>query len=440
MTTLASPRALPRETDAGPGQGARLLRSVGIVALWIVGAIGVAILALPVALLFIVTAVPLSLSIPLALTDVALVAAFVMVRRTAIVGLAFVASVVVVSTVGIWLSQLSAYTPAITDGAGHALPNSIAVMEKVKLGGTEQWVTIRGKDRTDPVLLFLAGGPGGSELAHIRNQMPQLEDHFVVVNWDPANAGKSYGVLPWEQVSLDRVVSDARELTLQLRSRFSHDRIYLFGESGGTVIGVRLIQRYPELFAAYVGTGQRTSVHEDDVMGYEFAMKYAAERGDAGTVETLRSNGPPPYTGWNMFWKNAQYLMVLNDYGAANSTHEPTGHDQFGDWLTGPEYGLADRFNVFRGLWEGFTRIYPEHDAIDFGTQATALEVPVYFVQGRYDMVEMGPLLERWFGVLAAPHKEIVWAEHSAHTPNGFEPSVVADVLVNRALAQNPVR
>ncbi|HYU81411.1 MAG TPA: alpha/beta fold hydrolase, partial [Candidatus Polarisedimenticolia bacterium] len=308
MTTIARP--LTRQVTA-PSAPVRWLRVIGIAVLWILGALGVAVIAMPAALLFVVTAVPLYLAVPLALADVALVSAFLLMRRTKLVAATFVVGVVAVSAVSVVLSQLFAYTPPIVDAEGRPLANSIAVMEQVTLGGTRQWVTIRGKDQTAPVLLFLAGGPGGSELAHIRNQMPQLEDHFVVVNWDPVNAGKSYGVLPWEQVTLDRIVSDARELTIQLLARFHHEKIYLFGESGGTVIGVKLVQRYPDLYAAWIGTGQRTSVHEDDVMGYEFALRYAGEQGDVGTVEALKQNGPPPYSGWNSFWKNAQYLMVL---------------------------------------------------------------------------------------------------------------------------------
>jgi len=69
--------------------------------------------------------------------------------------------------------------------------DSIAVLEKVTLGGSEQWITIRGKNRNNPVLLFLAGGPGGTQLAATREQLKKLEENFVIVNWDQPGAGKS---------------------------------------------------------------------------------------------------------------------------------------------------------------------------------------------------------------------------------------------------------
>ena len=38
--------------------------------------------------------------------------------------------------------------------------NGIEVREAVKIGGIEQWITVRGKDRNNPLLLFVHGSPG----------------------------------------------------------------------------------------------------------------------------------------------------------------------------------------------------------------------------------------------------------------------------------------
>lgn len=420
---------------AGPSRTS-LARRLGSVVLWLLATVLVLLLAIPMPLLFLITAVPVQLAGMLVAIDLLLlVLLFWLGRGWLVIGLFFV-GVAAVSVAAVWLSQLYAYTPAIVDAQGRPLPNSIAVMETVTLNGSQQWITMRSKDVNNPVLLFLAGGPGGSELPFVRHVLGGLEEHFVVVNWDQPGAGKSYGAVPSEQLTVERFVADAHALTQLLRTRFHQEKIYVMGESWGTVLGTLLVQQYPTLFYAYIGAGQRTSVHEDDVLGYEFALEEATRQGNTPLVEKLRSNGPPPYTGWNMAIKNLDYLNVLNAYASDHATAEATGHNLMSDAVTGPEYGLLDRFNWIRGLWEGFTQIYPQLDVIDFGTQATKLEVPVYFLQGRWDLVEMSSLLERWYAVLEAPHKEIIYFENSGHTPHSWEPSKVVDVIVNQILPQ----
>lgn len=130
-----------------------------------------------------------------------------------------------------------AATPAIVDAGGNPLPNSIATMETVDLNGTEQWVTIRGNDVNNPVLLFLAGGPGGSELPSTRPHLSALEEHFVVVNWDQPGAGKSYGAADFDTLTPERYVADGLALVQHLRARFDEYKIYVLGESWGTILG-----------------------------------------------------------------------------------------------------------------------------------------------------------------------------------------------------------
>ncbi|WP_448335684.1 alpha/beta fold hydrolase, partial [Bellilinea sp.] len=195
-------------------------------------------------------------------------------------------------------SQWTARTPAILGADGKPLPGSIAALEKVKLGGTDQWLIIRGNDITKPVLLFLSGGPGGSEAGRVLRFNRELEKHFVVVIWEQRGCGKSYpAYYPPARLSLEQYVSDLIELTDWLRQRFDEEKIYLVGHSWGTIIGVRAVQARPDLFHAYVGTAQMVNLRQTDQMIYDIVLSHAQKIGDSAFVETLQKQGRPPYFG-----------------------------------------------------------------------------------------------------------------------------------------------
>ncbi len=82
------------------------------------------------------------------------------------------------------ISQKICFTPSILDSNGNVLEGSIAELKQIDINGSKQWITIRGNSTNKPILLFLAGGPGGSQLAATRIELKELEKHFIVVNWD----------------------------------------------------------------------------------------------------------------------------------------------------------------------------------------------------------------------------------------------------------------
>lgn len=271
------------------------------------------LLLVPVLLLPVSTAVPPAVWLPLLTAGLAAVVWLSARRRRARVRPLAVGAVAFCAVAAVIASQLLAETPPITDGDGRRLPGSIASLERVELNGTGQWITVRGHDASNPVLLNLGmGGPGGGGFA-TRSLFEPLEEHFTVVSWDEPGTGKSYGAVPFEELDRERFVADAAALTNLLRERFGKDRIYLYGVSWSSILGIWLVQEHPELYHAFTSSGQMVNTTENDRLGYELALRHLQEQGDAGGVEKLQNNGPPPYRGGNVVFRYVAFLDVLNE-------------------------------------------------------------------------------------------------------------------------------
>ena len=392
-------------------------------------ALGAAVvISLPVLLLPLTTAVPLPLWLALLLAGLAVVVWIVLRRREPKDKLFGLAAMALLAAAAVGASQAFAATPPILDPGGRPLPGSIASMEAVELNGTRQWVTIRGHDTANPVLLNLGmGGPGGGGFFNAMEFRP-LEEHFTVVSWDEPGTGKSYGAVPFEQLDRERFVADAVALTELLRTRFGQDRIYLYGVSWSSILGVWLVQEHPELYHAFISSGQMVNTAENDRLGYERALRHLEERGDSGSAEKLRRNGPPPYGGDNVVAPYVDYLDVLNDIMGTPRYSLIVPVIPF----FVPEYGYIDKINHTRGLVNSFNAVYPQLENLDFVKEAPILGVPVYFFVGRHDINAMAFLVEEYYNMLSAPHKELVWLDGGHGLGSADNQDVFLDVMLTR--------
>lgn len=314
------------------------------------------------------------------------------------------------------LTQLTASTPSIHNEKGNKMEGSISELRQVTLNGRKEWISIRSENRENPVLLFLAGGPGGSQMAAVRYDLGELEKYFIVVNWDQAGSGKSYGAADIGSLTVNTYIEDGYALTKYLCETFKQDKIYLIGESWGSALGIFLIDRAPELFHAFIGTGQMISFLETEITDYRLALEIAREKGDTKIIDNLKANGQPPYYGSDVTWKSATYLQYLSTYMAANPDIHNGGYNTLRD-LFSSEYGILDKINYFRGIVSTFNSVYPQLYDVDLRKNYKQIDVPVYFFLGRHDINAPTSFVEDYFELLHAPSKEIVWFEHSGHSP-----------------------
>jgi pimeloyl-ACP methyl ester carboxylesterase len=235
-------------------------------------------------------------------------------------------ALIVIGAIVVLASQLTVSTPAILDGQGKPLAGSIAGLEKVTLGDTDQWILIRGRSTKNPVLLYLAGGPGTSETGWLTKFHGALEKSFVIVNWEQPGAGKDDALVwGWRGVSQSLTPSlylrEGLELTNYLRHRFHQDKIYIVGHSWGTLLGVWMVQQRPDWFHAYVGVSQMVNPSLSDRLGYDDVLKRAQAEGNTSLVKQLKADGPTPYYDASfLFLTYMHYRTAQNHYMQADET------------------------------------------------------------------------------------------------------------------------
>jgi pimeloyl-ACP methyl ester carboxylesterase len=306
-------------------------------------------------------------------------------------------------------------------------PNSIASLERVRIGGVDQYILIRGNDAALPVLLFLHGGPGmpAMYLAHAFQR--ELEKEFVVVHWDRRGAGKSYREDISGTLTTEQLVADTVELTNVLRDRFHQNKIYLVAHSWGTYLGMLVIARYPEVYHAYVGIGQLARSSPIAGIQDEYIRESAIHAGDQDAIKELDEKGAKVRE--TLLFKfggeihNAKSFMPLLLTG-----------------LTAPEYSLRDARNIPKGVSlysRNFVYNSISGELMDVVTQ---VKIPIYFFTGRYDYCDPFTLTEEYFSNINAPEKHMVWFEKSAHFPFYEEPAAFALQMEEVLKATSPRR
>ncbi len=327
-------------------------------------------------------------------------------------------------------------TPPFRDKEGKPIEGSIAVMEKIPVGGIDQWLFIRGADSSRPVLLFLHGGPGSPETPLVRAFCPDLERLFTVVHWEQRMSGKSYsGNTPEESITVEQYVRDTLEVTEYLRKRFERERIYLMGHSWGSILGVLTVKRDPRPYHAFIGTGQVVHQIEGEEISYDFVMSKAKENNDKRAIRRLEKIGRPPYPRERIvssLWKERK--LVVKYGGAFYSGENRKKIMRARHILCQEEYNFCDKINWIRGQVYLCRNLFDEILGIDLREAAPRIEVPVYFFQGAHDYQTPAALVKDYFGMLKAPRKDLFLFENSAHSPIFEEPERFIELVREKVL------
>lgn len=290
--------------------------------------------------------------------------------------------------------------------------NGLAEGRFVELGGIRQWITIRGEDRANPVLLILAGGPGNS-LVPLAPVFRGWERDFTVVQWDQRGAGKTYGANGRAEapMTMDRMVGDGLELTHYLLDRLRPARLAVVGHSWGSMLGVLMLKAQPQLYCAYVGTGQVVAKAEKEAILYATLLdRLRADHDDAAIAE-LEAVGPPPY-------KSEADLLVQRRLSERYDTEAERNLEAElrPVVLFAPEFSLADIWSLLQGQRFAADALYQETLGYDARRLGPDFEVPFFIVNGDHDLVTPSDLARRYFDMVRAPAKAFVALPGGGHS------------------------
>jgi len=304
--------------------------------------------------------------------------------------------------------------------------NSVRVYEQVSINGAKHQLMIRGVDKNNPILVFVHGGPGCSEIPYVRKYQDILEQKFTIVHYDQRGTGKSYHFFEdYSNLSPELLTDDLIALTRYIRKRFGKDKVLLAGHSFGSYIGMVAAAKAPENYIAYIGIGQVSNFNESETDSLNYCIEEAnkaANKDDIANLEKIRSQVE----------KGGIFVprKYIGKYGGGSRLIDEDGLYTKG-YLTNREYNLLDRVRLNLGVKKSEVMI---GDLLQnpLPSLVKKLEIPCYFHMGQYDYKASSKAAKNYFDSITSPEKEFILYSESAHYPQFEEKEKFAEWLIKK--------
>jgi pimeloyl-ACP methyl ester carboxylesterase len=298
----------------------------------------------------------------------------------------------------------------------------------VNIGGIDQWITIRGEDRRNPVLLFIHGGPA-STYTIFSSLISAWEKHFTIVQWDQRGAGKTFkknGKEGCGKITLNQLAEDGIELSSLICNDLEKDKIILVGSSFGSLIATLMIKESPNLFYAYVGTDQNCFDYEN--IAYQLAIDTLIDTGNTRGLKIFKDFGPDQ-TKWTQkdFDKRNQILVksIKNVPNMVLDLILPS-------MLSSPQHKLNDLFDIFRGMKFSGDQLFNELMNFNYGRLGTVFSIPFFIFQGDNDIITPTKNAKRFLQEIEAPLKEFIYINNAGHLACFARPEQFLQELIYR--------
>jgi proline iminopeptidase len=327
-------------------------------------------------------------------------------------------------------------TAIISNARKILTPNGVERLEKVRIGGIDQWVSVRGRDRRNPVLLLIHGGPGYVSIPISWWFSRAWEEYFTVVQWDQRAAGKTFLLTDPTKIAPtltpERMIADAEEMAAWARKEFGKDKIFVLGHSFGSYLGLQLVERHPEWVYAYIGVCQLIDGPESERRGWSFAMEAAKHAGDAEAARQLEAIAPYGERGRTIPIADIYVERKWVGYFGGLMAYRRDNEDDSALTELSPDYSDEEIGHIWDGNKFATPYLLPGVVGLDL-REINQVRVPLILFEGRHDRTVNSAVAAAWFDTVKAPAKQLVWFEDSGHMPMSEEPGKFLLSLVRYA-------
>ncbi len=295
----------------------------------------------------------------------------------------------------------------------------------VLIGGIKQWITIKGKNCLNPIVLIVHGGPGNPLSLYHDSLHKDWENEFTIVHWDQRGSGKTYqanqetGELTLEQLekeklNIELLVSDGHEITDYISNTLRQDKIIITGSSWGSSLALKMAYMAPDKYQFYVGLSQLVNYQKNMKESYDLVKTLAVKKQDMTALDTLSKIGSPPWYNPRSFGKLRRIIRAYESEVVEAPAVLKIGKEYNTDkvraaYFSGEEFS----FVKFVGLDNNGMA-----QKIALDECCTQLKIPIYIIQGENDLLTTAKVTESFFDKIKAPSKKYFLIKHSAHDPN----------------------
>ena len=304
-------------------------------------------------------------------------------------------------------------------------PNGIDEARFINVNGADQWITVRGENKDNPVVLFLHGGPSEANSPFLSLYRP-FEKDYVFVQWDQPGAGKTYIRAGHHQpnLTLESMATDGIAVAEYLHGQLPQSKIILIGQDWGGLLGLRMIRQRPDLFTAFVGTGQIISMFAGQDKQYEYTRNRAIAGHNEKVLTALNQMGPPPYHSLEDYRRFGEYFEPVKPQEDLASEGRLT------DLLAvSPSLSIVDVYYWIKALRSGEELLNSTMMREDLLKTGSIFSVPIFFIQGRDDVITPTSLVAEYVSEIQAPAKNLKIVPGAAHFVMWTRPSEFLESL-----------